>query len=391
MSKFGTQLVREGLVNPQQLEEALRMQTLYGGRLGSTIVELNFVHVDVMSEFLGRITGFPVATQAMVDEATEEAIELVPAEMAERFDCLPLRKDGRRLHMAMVTPENLAATDALSFKTGLRIVPYVVLELRLHYALEEKYGIVKKEGSVGLRSREEFILKARASSPPPPSAPVDALPELPSLSIPPPTAVPSTPPPVKPTSLPPGWNEATARSTPPRPITAPQPIIPLPRPTVEPLSAGETVEALKVASSRDEIARILLRFCAGFGSTAYLFLVRDGMALGWMGHGGSTDIESVMLPLNAPSVFQEVCESKAPFAGAPPDQVLHRHFYKALRQEPPQAIVLVPVVMRDRAVNLVYLEHGEGEPQATAELLAALAPHAAVAYERIVREAKSQA
>src|SRR5690606_15476089 len=142
---------------------------------------------------------------------------------------------------------------------------------------------------VGLRSREEFILKARASSPPPPPARAETLPDLPALATPVPAvpAAPSVPPPVRSDPLPPGWSEATARSTPPRPITAPQPVVPLTPPPVEPLDARQAVDALKVATSRDEIAETLLRFCAGFGNTAYLFLVRDGMALGWKGLGGS--------------------------------------------------------------------------------------------------------
>lgn len=396
MAKFGNQLIREGLVTPQQLEEAMRMRSLYGGRLGSTLVELNFVHVDVMAGFLGRVTGFPVATQAMVDEATEEALECIPAEMAERLECLPLRKDGRRLHVAMVAPENLATTDALSFKTGLRIVPYVALELQLHHALEEKYGVVKKEGSVGLRSREEFILKARAARPPPPSTP-EELPDLPALSpAPTPASAPAvsapTPPPAPAAGAPtppPGWKEAQTRSAPPQPASEPPPQAP-PVAPLEPIDAVQAVEALKLATSRDEIAGTLLRFCRSYGATAYLFVVRDDMALGWQASDGSTGIESVMLPLSAPSVFQHVCESKLPFAGPLPDEELHRHFYQALRREPPAALALVPVVMRDHAVNLVYLEPDQ-EPSQAAEFLAALAPHVSVAYERIVVEATSQA
>src|SRR3954464_6903123 len=113
--KLGTMLVREGVITPHQLEEALRTQVLYGGRLGTNLVELGYVDADAMTEWLGRTSGFPVATKALFDNAGPEALSLIPGEMAERFECFPLRKDGRRLHLAMVSPADLAATDALSF------------------------------------------------------------------------------------------------------------------------------------------------------------------------------------------------------------------------------------------------------------------------------------
>lgn len=391
MEKFGTQLIREGFISPEQLEEGIRMQSLYGGRLGSNLVELNFVHADVMADFLGRLTGFPVATQGMLDEATPEAIALIPADVAERFECMPMRKEGRRLHVAMTQPENLASTDALSFKTGLRIVPYVALEIRLKHALEQHYGIVNAERAVGLQSRAALIERARSIAPPsraPASAPPPVAAPPPSVSAPPPStrAPASQPPPPRASSLPPGFGEPR---TPPVVAPVPQP----PPQALGPCSAEEAVAILSRARTRDEIAETLLRFGAGLAESVYLFLVRDGMALGWKarGRGGEEDfIDRVMLPLNAPSIFKTVVDAQEPFAGGLPDEVLHRHFYKALRRETPSSAMLAPVIMRGRVVNLVYLDTLKTDASVALALLNGMAPHVVTAYERILKEAKEQ-
>lgn len=372
MSKFGNQLIREGLISPEQLAEATHMRSLYGGRLGSNLVELGFVHADSMSDVLGRVTGFPVATQAMFDEITDEALALVPAEMAERLECVPLRKDGRRLHVAMAQPENLASTDALSFRTGLRIVPYVALELRLKHAQESKYGIANTERSVGLQSRERLVEQARKTAPPVSKPPVAT-----STSTPAAVAAKSTPPP-----LPREWGAPAVKTS----AVEPARVQSLP-----PLDAQGAVEALRTASSRDEMAEAILRFGTGLSDTVFLFQVRDGQAYGWKGRAPSLipkSLEAVKIPLSAPSLFQAVVESQRPSQGAVADQDTVGELYQSLKRRPPASTVVVPVVMRGQVVNLVYAEN-VAEPAKAIELLAAIALHMVAAYERLVREARN--
>jgi hypothetical protein len=139
-SRLGTQLVRSGYITPQHLEEALRVQVIYGGRLGTNLVELGHINVDQLAEALSKVVGFPPATAELFEAADEKTLKTIPPDVAEKHECFPLKLDGRKLHMAMINPQDIAAVDALSFKTGLRIVPYVVPEMRLFYYMEKRYG-----------------------------------------------------------------------------------------------------------------------------------------------------------------------------------------------------------------------------------------------------------
>ena len=221
--KLGNLLVREGVITPQQLEEAVRIQGIYGGRLGTNLVELGVIDVDVLSQWLGRITGFPHATAAMMDECIPETLKLIPADMAERYECFPLRRENRRLLMAMVNPSDLAAADALTFKTGLRIAPYAVAETGLYNFLEKRYGIVQKLHYIRLSTKPVgppggLPAHIKREAPPPPAAlaPVaDLVPESNEAATPqwtfPATHEPKTLP--GPPSLPPA--SALAAKTPP--------------------------------------------------------------------------------------------------------------------------------------------------------------------------------
>ncbi|MBI3392855.1 MAG: general secretion pathway protein GspE, partial [Nitrospirae bacterium] len=43
--KFGTLLAREKVITPEQLEDALKNQVVYGGRLGTILLTLG--HIDI--------------------------------------------------------------------------------------------------------------------------------------------------------------------------------------------------------------------------------------------------------------------------------------------------------------------------------------------------------
>src|SRR6266404_5328903 len=67
--KLGTLLLRNAAIGLTQLEAALRNQVLYGGRLGTNLVELGFIDLELLSTYLSEMTGFPVATPTLLDDA----------------------------------------------------------------------------------------------------------------------------------------------------------------------------------------------------------------------------------------------------------------------------------------------------------------------------------
>ncbi|HYY42809.1 MAG TPA: type IV-A pilus assembly ATPase PilB, partial [Pyrinomonadaceae bacterium] len=138
-AKLGEILVRENLLTPEQLREALDYQRQHGGRLGYNLVKLGLVSDDMVTAVLSRQYGVPSVNLDMFDvDAT--VIRLIPREVADKYSVLPLSRVGATLTLAMVDPTNVFAMDDIKFMTGLNIEPVVVSEAGVQEAIERYYG-----------------------------------------------------------------------------------------------------------------------------------------------------------------------------------------------------------------------------------------------------------
>jgi hypothetical protein len=142
--KLGEALVKAGLISQDQLKTALERQVVCGGRIDTNIVELRFLDDDRLTKFLGQFLKLPVITPESIDSIPHEIISTVKKEIAEEYGLLPFKKEGVRLHVAMLNPKNLRSIEDLRFVTGFDIIPYVITELRLLNALDKYYGIKKE-------------------------------------------------------------------------------------------------------------------------------------------------------------------------------------------------------------------------------------------------------
>jgi type IV pilus assembly protein PilB len=138
-AKLGETLLRENLITPQQLKEALDYQRTNGGRLGSTLVKLGMLSDEEVTAVLSRQYGVPSVNLDLF-EVDEGAIKLISQETAKKYMVLPLSRVGPTLTLAMVDPTNVLAIDDIKFMTGLQVEPVIVSEAALSEAIERYYG-----------------------------------------------------------------------------------------------------------------------------------------------------------------------------------------------------------------------------------------------------------
>ncbi|HEY7546749.1 MAG TPA: ATPase, T2SS/T4P/T4SS family, partial [Blastocatellia bacterium] len=138
-AKLGETLLKENLITPQQLKEALDYQRINGGRLASTLVKLGMLTDEEVTSVLSRQYGVPSVNLELF-EVDPTAVALVPQETAERYSVLPLSRIGATLTLAMVDPTNVFAIDDIKFMTGLQVEPVVVSEAALDNAIKKHYG-----------------------------------------------------------------------------------------------------------------------------------------------------------------------------------------------------------------------------------------------------------
>jgi type IV pilus assembly protein PilB len=142
-AKLGEALLKENLITPQQLKEALDYQRVHGGRLASTLVRLGMLSDEEVTAVLSRHYGVSSVNLDLF-EVDPAAVGLVSQETAERYMVLPLSRVGATLTLAMVDPTNVFAIDDIKFMTGLSVEPVVVSETTLQLAIAKYYGTSKE-------------------------------------------------------------------------------------------------------------------------------------------------------------------------------------------------------------------------------------------------------
>jgi type IV pilus assembly protein PilB len=138
-AKLGEILVRENLISPQNLREALDYQREHGGRLAFNLVKLGLVSDDMITAVLSRQYGIPSVNLDLFN-IDPGVLRLIPQEVAQKHFVLPLSRVGATLTLAMVDPTNVFALDDVKFMTGLNVEPVVVAEGSVQQAIAKYYG-----------------------------------------------------------------------------------------------------------------------------------------------------------------------------------------------------------------------------------------------------------
>ncbi len=135
--RLGEQLIRDGLISQEQLNEALARQEESGGRIGELLVDEGSLTagalVDALSQRL-HVKGC-VLRHGLIDPTVAKCL---PREEAERMRVLPLFRVKDELTVAMVDPQSLPVLDRIRNLTGCQIRAVLVIEENLQ-EYQKKY------------------------------------------------------------------------------------------------------------------------------------------------------------------------------------------------------------------------------------------------------------
>src|ERR1700758_487019 len=132
-------LIEEGLLLPNQLEEAITIQKSEGGRLLKILTDRQFVTEQDMVFSIGRCLNTPPVNLARL-RVPEEVMSIVPREMAKSNKLVPIARLNGKLFVAMADPTNVLAIDDLKRRIQLEIVPMITTERAVHDALTGVHG-----------------------------------------------------------------------------------------------------------------------------------------------------------------------------------------------------------------------------------------------------------
>src|SRR5438128_9097532 len=145
--RIGELLLKEKLITPEQLQQALGQQKANGGKLGYNLVKMGFVKDEQVTALLSKQYGVPAINLAQF-KIDPTIVKLVPTETARKYQVIPLSRSGSTLTIAMTDPINVFAMDDIKFMTGYTVEPVVASEVAITDAIE-KYYPSGKPGAAG--------------------------------------------------------------------------------------------------------------------------------------------------------------------------------------------------------------------------------------------------
>ena len=140
ISRLGELLVGNNLITKDQLKQALAEQKAAGGqlRLGSILIRDSLITEADLTSFLSKQYGVPTINLADYD-VDAQVIKIIPAEIAHKYQIVPVNRAGSTLIIAMSDPSNIFAIDDIKFMTGYNVEVVVVAESSIKTAIDKLY------------------------------------------------------------------------------------------------------------------------------------------------------------------------------------------------------------------------------------------------------------
>jgi hypothetical protein len=148
---------------------------------------------------------------------------------------------------------------------------------------------------------------------------------------------------------------------------------------------------LASAIHRDEVARLTLRYTAGFFNRVCLFVVHRGSVLGWTGRGHGIvvdDLQSFSVPLDQESLFSDFRSGAGYHLGPIPDERANQALLHVLGEPKPLSALLLPICVRDRAVAFLLADNPNEQVVAPVEHLVSVLAAVGLAIEVLILRKK---
>ncbi|MBI2165515.1 MAG: Flp pilus assembly complex ATPase component TadA [Chloroflexi bacterium] len=120
-------LLEGGFITQDDLKEAIRLVKEQGTSLRQALVSKGLIGEQTYSTFLSVQLRVPLVDLRQV-QVDEQAVRLIPEDVAYRYKALPLGIDGNTLRVAMDNPQDAEAVSTLNTITGYEVRPRLPIQ-----------------------------------------------------------------------------------------------------------------------------------------------------------------------------------------------------------------------------------------------------------------------
>jgi len=135
---IGLKLLEARLITPDALQKAQLQIKTGGGNLAGALVKIGAIAEDDLAKFLSEFYGVPSVDLSNFNP-DPSLTRILPSDVANKFQAVPVSRSGRRLTVAMANPANIFAIDDIKFITGCEVQPCVASESAIKKAIDKAY------------------------------------------------------------------------------------------------------------------------------------------------------------------------------------------------------------------------------------------------------------
>ena len=120
--RLGEFLVRHGVITDAILDDALAAQRHSGKRIGEVLLDQGHISEAQLVTVLADRLNIPCADVSSLVLGADE-LSLIPEALARKYTVLPIRREGKRMEVAMADPLDFQAIEDIAFATGCKVAP----------------------------------------------------------------------------------------------------------------------------------------------------------------------------------------------------------------------------------------------------------------------------
>jgi len=136
---LGEMLLEAGLLTEEQLRQALGDHKKFGLKLGQFLVHQGIVSESEIVDLISR--QLKVAKYRPDKYPVDLGLsKIIPADIAQKYQVVPLRKKGQLLVIAMTDPLDIKAMDTIEVLANTEVEPVICTEQELNQMFGSLYG-----------------------------------------------------------------------------------------------------------------------------------------------------------------------------------------------------------------------------------------------------------
>jgi len=136
IEKMKDLLIKEGLIEQSVLDDASQRAVATNKPLFSLLTEENILDTELLIHAVAQVSGVPYVNlkNSVIDQ---EILNLLPADIAERFMAVPLAEVQNRLAVAMIDANNVQAVDYLSNRIQRPLKVFMASDASVRHVLSQ--------------------------------------------------------------------------------------------------------------------------------------------------------------------------------------------------------------------------------------------------------------